>query len=349
MNTTRYRLTRRGCRGDTFYCIDTTTGKRRSLRTADEAQASRLVHAMNEAERQPMLNRHMARAYLSGTHAETATRTWRQAIESIIEMKHGANRARWKTFLNDRAVSELLPLVIVESDASALLTALQRGTVSTNVYLRRLHNFCIDMNWLFWPLIPRRQWPAVRFKTKRAIAFEEHEKILAAEPNAERRAFYHLCWHLGASQGDLARLVAADVDWENQTISFVRQKTGVPVIVHLGAAALNVLKDLPSEGQLFPYLARLCSSDRANLFRDCCRRAGVKGVTLHCYRYSWAERAKCAGYPERFAQEALGHNSKAVHRAYAKRAIMKLPSLEDYERVGGAKPPVSPASGEAKA
>jgi len=36
--------------------------------------------------------------------------------------------------------------------------------------------------------------------------------------------------------------------------------------------------------------------------------------------------------PERFAQEALGHNSKAVHRAYAKRALMKIPSLEDYER-----------------
>jgi hypothetical protein len=36
--------------------------------------------------------------------------------------------------------------------------------------------------------------------------------------------------------------------------------------------------------------------------------------------------------PERFAQEALGHNSKAVHRAYAKRALMNIPSLEDYER-----------------
>jgi hypothetical protein len=36
-------------------------------------------------------------------------------------------------------------------------------------------------------------------------------------------------------------------------------------------------------------------------------------------------------YPERFAQEALGHNTKAVHRAYAKRALMKIPSLEDYE------------------
>ena len=39
-----------------------------------------------------------------------------------------------------------------------------------------------------------------------------------------------------------------------------------------------------------------------------------------------------AAYPERFAMENLGHNSKAVHRAYAKRALMKLPSLEEYEQ-----------------
>jgi integrase len=58
----------------------------------------------------------------------------------------------------------------------------------------------------------------------------------------------------------------------------------------------------------------------------------IRGVTLHSYRYVWAERAKTAGCPERFAQEALGHNSKAVHRAFAKRALMKLPSLEDYEQ-----------------
>jgi hypothetical protein len=30
-----------------------------------------------------------------------------------------------------------------------------------------------------------------------------------------------------------------------------------------------------------------------------------------------------------FAQEALGHNSKAVHRACTKRALMKISSLED--------------------
>jgi hypothetical protein len=49
------------------------------------------------------------------------------------------------------------------------------------------------------------------------------------------------------------------------------------------------------------------------------------------------EREGAVGYPERFAQEALGHNSKAVHRAYAKRALMKIPSLEDYEQRAQAK------------
>jgi integrase len=50
----------------------------------------------------------------------------------------------------------------------------------------------------------------------------------------------------------------------------------------------------------------------------------IQGVTLHSYRYAWAERARTAGYPERFAQEALGHNPKAVHRAYPKEQMSGL-------------------------
>lgn len=137
---------------------------------------------------------------------------------------------------------------------------------------------------------------------------------------------------MGASQGDIANLKGEDVDWTHGTVSFIRRKTGVPVLVHLGPEALNLLKDLPSEGVLFPYLSRVRAGDRATEFKQRCQQLGIQGVTLHSYRYAWAERAKTVGYPERFAQEALGHNSKAVHRAYAKRALMKIPSLEDYEQ-----------------
>ena len=61
-------------------------------------------------------------------------------------------------------------------------------------------------------------------------------------------------------------------------------------------------------------------------------------MTLHSYRYAWAERAKAVGYPERYAMEALGHNSKAVHRAYARKAQVRLPSLESYENSTLGKP-----------
>ena len=221
---------------------------------------------------------------------------------------------------------------ILETQSAHFLKTLNVGTVSTNVYLRRIHNFALDMNWLPWSILPKRQWPKVKFKEKRAITLEEHQRIIAAEVNPERKTLYQLCWHLGASQGDIAALRGEDVDWTGNTVGFTRKKSGVPVLVHLGPEALNLFKDLPAEGPLFPYLSTVRAGDRATEFGQRCRQLGITGITLHSYRYAWAERAKVAGMPERFAQEALGHNSKAVHRAYAKRALMKIPSLEDYEK-----------------
>ena len=95
---------------------------------------------------------------------------------------------------------------------------------------------------------------------------------------------------------------------------------------------------LPKAGPLFPYLRGRLPGYRANEFRERCRGLGIHGVSLHSYRYSWAERAKTVGYPERFAQMALGHNSKAVHRAYARKAQVTLPPLEDYEKAAAPAP-----------
>jgi integrase len=78
----------------------------------------------------------------------------------------------------------------------------------------------------------------------RAITLEEHQKIITAEVNLERKTLYQLCWHLGASQGDIASLKGEDVDWTDGTVSFTRKKTGVPVLVHLGGEALNLFKEL---------------------------------------------------------------------------------------------------------
>ena len=61
------------------------------------------------------------------------------------------------------------------------------------------------------------------------------------------------------------------------------------------------------------------------------KTVSITGISLHSYRYAWAERAKTVGMPERFAQQALGHSSKAFARAYSKKAQVVVPSLEAYE------------------
>jgi integrase len=190
--------------------------------------------------------------------------------------------------------------VILETQAEHLFACLKAGTVSTNVHLRKLHNFCISMNWLPWPLIPKRLWPEVRFKDKRAITSEEHQLVIGREKNSERPRFYELCWHLGGSQTDIANLKAEDIDWPNQTISYARQKTGSLAMIHFGPDIETVLRRLPAEGPLFPYLQTVRCGDRATEFKQRCEGLGIEGVSLHSYRYAWAERAKTVGYAQVF-------------------------------------------------
>lgn len=55
-----------------------------------------------------------------------------------------------------------------------------------------------------------------------------------------------------------------------------------------GTACL-ILKDLPADGVLFPYLSTVRAGDRATEFGQRRRQLGIKGVTLHSYRYAWAQ------------------------------------------------------------
>ena len=110
----------------------------------------------------------------------------------------------------------------------------------------------------------------------------------------------------GGSQGDIANLKREDVDWQNSMVSFSRRKTGVPVLVHRGSDALDLLTDLPSEGPLFPYLSEVWAGDRAPEFKQRCQQLKIQGITLPSYRYAWAERAKVTGLPGTVCARGIG-------------------------------------------
>ena len=318
--------------GGAFYIEDTKTRKQESLGTKDRSEATTLLNARNEATRQPQLNLQIAKAYLAGTDSGVSTRTWQNAFDAIIEHKRKTTKERWERGARQEAFDLIRKLVIIETQAEHLFACMKAGTVSTNILLRELHNYCLGMNWLAWPIILRKFWPKIEYGPKRAITAEEHHRIIDRERNVESRNFYDLCWHLGGSQTDIANLAAGNIDWSDHVIAYARRKTGSSAFIHFGPAVAAILHSLPNEGFLFPRLDLMMEKHRAKEFKRRCVGLDILGVSLHSYRYAWAERAKQCGYPERFAQEALGHNSKAVHRAYARKAQVRLPSLESYEK-----------------
>ena len=119
--------------------------------------------------------------------------------------------------------------------------------------------------------------------------------IIDREPNREYKNFYELLWHCGGSQSDVATLTADNIDLENGLLSYRRGKSKVEAVIRLGPSGLAVVQRLPKEGPLFPHLSTLSEANRADAFRHRCRSVGITGVTLHSYRYAFAERCAALG------------------------------------------------------
>jgi integrase len=334
---TKYTLFRRG---PVFYIQDTTSGKQTSLRTKDETEARSLLNARNEAQRQPVLNLHLARAYLTASDPAFVERSWQTVMDQLQSRGRDSSRERYQNVFRSPAFDALRHKKLLETTADDFFAVFKTGKVSTVGFLKRLHNFALSLGWIALPIVAPYLWPKYEPKDRRGITLEEHQSLLAKEQYAEWKLFLELLWETGAAQSDAVNFKAEDIDWQTRTLAYHRQKTGSLAQFTLSTTLEKVLQQLPTTGILFPYLSQFTANDRASRFRRRCHRAGVSGVTLHCYRYAWAERAKVVGMPERFAQAALGHNSKAIHRAYAKKAIIIAPSLEDYEKKAALPPAV---------
>ncbi|MDD5261323.1 MAG: tyrosine-type recombinase/integrase [Methylacidiphilales bacterium] len=279
----------------------------------------------------------MAKTYLQGKSPEFLTRTWAFVIQEIAHNYCGPTLERWLRVTRSKPFDVIRNLPLVDTDSSHFIQVLRhpRAGTSTNLWLRRLHNFTMDMGWLLMPVLPKAGWPKIKHKTRYAITAAEHQMIIDSEQNQERKLFYELLWETGGSQSDIACLSWANVDSEQGIIFYHRKKLesrgGEAARIRIGSHLTAILEQLPQAGLFFPRIAREESKHRSAEFKRRCCILGIKGRSLHSYRYAWAERAYSAGMPEREAMAHLGHKSSAIHRAYARKADNVTMPLEFYE------------------
>jgi integrase len=306
--------------------------ERVSLRTRNRGVAEDILRGHKASVEKPNFAYKVALAYLGETDPEASSRTWLDVIDAFIKRSTaGPTRLRLETAKKDKAFQKILKLNLLQDrprQSGLFFEALNAGGISTNIYLRRFHNFALDMSWIAAPIIPRRQWPKVRYPTKRAITADQYQQIIGREQNPQKLAFYQLLWHLGGSQTDIACLTAEAIDLTTRTVHFPRKKNQQTCSQRFGDECAAILETLPKLGFLLPSIARLGEGDRATYFTHRCRSLGIQGISLHSFRYSWAERAAAVGMPERYAMMALGHKSRAIHQAYSKNLVTTIDSLE---------------------
>ncbi len=334
----KYRLYRR--RNGVFYWQQNNSAEQGTLKTSDRREAERLLNAMNESHRVPTINLNLARAYLAAHDPKMAQRTWQAVMDEMAMHGIPTTQERCARGFRSKAYDPIRDKPLVQTTGDDLLAVVHANGNCVAHYLRRLHNLALGLSWLPWPILAKRAWPKIQSQSKRAVTAEEHAAVIASEKNRERRAYYELLYETGAAQTDAANLTAEDIDWQNSVLVYRRKKLGPfsePARLTIGTKLRSLLESLPHSGDLFPNIKGSSANHRSAEFRRRCRIAGVNEVSLHSYRYAWAQRAKACGYPQRFAQEALGHNSRAVHEAYAKGALVVLPALDEYEQVHAAK------------
>jgi integrase len=332
----RYRMFRRA--GGNYYSRDKITGRSESLGTRDRIAAKQLLSARNQAAAQPQLNRTMAKAYLSAKSPDLLTRTWADVMEHYSVTGVESTGKRKATAFRSRPFALLRGIPLLDTEAGHFLAVLnhERAGNSTHHYLRRLHNYALHLGWLLMPVMADAAWPEVRKKKFTAITEEEHRRIVEREPMMERMLYYEMLWETGGSQSDIASLNWSQVDLEAETIRFSRRKLagkqgGGESLLRIGPCLRKLLIQLPQAGYLFPKMNAWASENRSSEFSRRCKMLGIEGRSLHSYRYAWAQRARAAGMPEREAMNHLGHESRAIHAAYAGGAQVAVMPLEFYE------------------
>jgi hypothetical protein len=112
--------------------------------------------------------------YLNGADPKLASRIWQDVMNDILTKKTDDTLKRWQTAIKDKNFDCIRNLHVCETRPEHFDRVLADGKVSTNVYLRRIHNHALGMEWLLKPVIPPLQWPKYVAKDKRAITVEEH-------------------------------------------------------------------------------------------------------------------------------------------------------------------------------
>ena len=331
-----------------------------SLGTRDKKLADlkfKKLYGETDMPEQSLEHYEMAKAHLAIANPEITNYTFDQLYRKWYGIKGIAEstKERRKNEVGRNVFATIKDHKLCDPKAKAIIEA---SVPDLGIFAREslgeLQRLALKLGWALMPFVTPALIavnPSERRKT-RAITPEEHQALVSHErasagrPNAkdglERANYYELLYLTGAAQTDGAMLTASNIDWDERELVFYRQKTKERCAIQIvpDTQLERLLKSLPNEGWLFPHICTLSQRKRGRDFRRHVKRLGLhegeEKLSLHSYRYHMAEWCAEVGMPIRDAQTILGHASKAVAHAYAKKAKVSAVTPEAYVKAPAA-------------
>jgi integrase len=135
----------------------------------------------------------------------------------------------------------------------------------------------------------------------------------------------------GARSGEIVSIQWEHIDWIRKQVRLPDSKTNTPRTIHLGDAAIEVLKTLPPVG---PFV--IAGAKPGEAYKNLTRAwgtareyAGLQDVRLHDLRHSYASLAAGRGVSLQMIGKLLGHKVAATTLRYSHLARDQVASVND--------------------
>lgn len=177
--------------------------------------------------------------------------------------------------------------------------------------------------------VPKVKWPKAPPPVNTYLSNEESARLLAAAEGITYDMIL-LTLRTGMRQGEVKGLQWKSIDWQNRSLVVqysycdVRKildtpKSGRARHIPLDEQVLTLLEHRrQAEGFVFAENGRPFTSMRINRrLAAACRAAGIRVVTWHALRHTFATNAAMRGVPLQIVQHLLGHSTVKTTERYA--------------------------------
>jgi len=146
------------------------------------------------------------------------------------------------------------------------------------------------------------------------------------------KAIILLALRLGLRDCDICNLIFQEIDWQQDKIRLIQQKTGEPLVLPLlpdvGNALMDyILNDRPRRNEYYPYVflrKQVPYNKLSSVYPTCSKLLGLLGISpingiatgVHLFRYSLVHKLLSAKVPHQVITDTLGHVSKESDKPY---------------------------------